>query len=225
MIESLYQVRYDVILMDCQMPEMDGFEATAHIVSQWAKEHRPRIIALTANAMEGDRKRCLDAGMDDYLAKPLRIPKLIEALRLSKKNETKYKVFKSTETESNPLDDAAVQRLYQLAGDEGLKFVIDTLTSYQNMSRDIIANLRRTIILQDAEQLEVQAQTLRSASAFVGARRLTMLCSELELRGCANEIDAAGPLLREVTAESKRVTAALEKQRLEMLHQQRNTGS
>jgi CheY-like chemotaxis protein len=78
-VESVERQTYDVILMDVQMPEMDGLEATRRIVSTWP-DHRPRIVAMTANAMQGDREMCLAAGMDDYVTKPIRIEALVGAL-------------------------------------------------------------------------------------------------------------------------------------------------
>ncbi len=79
-IQSLERQRYDVILMDVQMPEMDGLEATRQIVKRWSPESRPKIIAMTANAMAGDREKCLKAGMDGYISKPVRMHELSNAL-------------------------------------------------------------------------------------------------------------------------------------------------
>ena len=79
-IEALERQVYDVILMDVQMPEMDGLEASRQINARWDQAHRPRIIAMTANAMQGDRERCIAAGMDDYVSKPVRVDELIGAL-------------------------------------------------------------------------------------------------------------------------------------------------
>ena len=79
-IESIARQPYDVVLMDVQMPEMDGLEATRRIVSRWPDGDRPRIVAMTANAMQGDREACLAAGMDDYVVKPIRVDALVEAL-------------------------------------------------------------------------------------------------------------------------------------------------
>ena len=81
-VESVRRQTYDVVLMDVQMPEMDGLEASREIVSRWPDAAaRPRIVAMTANAMQGDREMCLAAGMDDYVTKPIRVDALVEALR------------------------------------------------------------------------------------------------------------------------------------------------
>jgi len=79
-IESIERQPYDVVLMDVQMPEMDGLEASRHIIAKFKPAERPRIVAMTANAMQGDREECLAAGMDDYVTKPIRVDALVEAL-------------------------------------------------------------------------------------------------------------------------------------------------
>ena len=81
-IECVARQPYDVVLMDVQMPEMDGLEASRRIVARWpSRAGRPRIVAMTANAMQGDREECLSAGMDDYVTKPIRVEALVQALR------------------------------------------------------------------------------------------------------------------------------------------------
>jgi signal transduction histidine kinase/DNA-binding response OmpR family regulator len=79
-IAALNRQVYDVVLMDVQMPEMDGLEATRQICARWKKGERPHIIAMTANALQGDREMCLEAGMDDYVSKPIRVLDLVQAL-------------------------------------------------------------------------------------------------------------------------------------------------
>ena len=81
-IECVQRQTYDIVLMDVQMPEMDGLEAAKEITKRWSAAERPRIVAMTANAMQGDREMCLAAGMDDYLTKPIRIERLVEALNV-----------------------------------------------------------------------------------------------------------------------------------------------
>ena len=79
-VESVRRQTYDVVLMDVQMPEMDGLDATREIAARWKPDERPRIVAMTANAMQGDREMCVAAGMDDYLTKPIRVDQLVAAL-------------------------------------------------------------------------------------------------------------------------------------------------
>jgi len=87
-IECVQRQAYDVVLMDVQMPEMDGLEAARRITARWKPDDRPRIVAMTANAMQGDREECLAAGMDDYLTKPIRVERLVEALNLVSARES-----------------------------------------------------------------------------------------------------------------------------------------
>jgi len=87
-VESVARQTYDVVLMDVQMPEMDGLEAARRITGRWTPDDRPRIVAMTANAMQGDREECLAAGMDDYLTKPIRVERLVEALNLARARES-----------------------------------------------------------------------------------------------------------------------------------------
>jgi len=79
-IECVARQTYDVVLMDVQMPEMDGLEASRQITARWPAAQRPRIVAMTANAMQGDREMCIAAGMDDYVTKPIRVDALVAAL-------------------------------------------------------------------------------------------------------------------------------------------------
>jgi CheY-like chemotaxis protein len=79
-IEAVERQRYDLILMDVQMPELDGLDATRRIVERMPTERRPWIVAMTANAMDGDRERCLEAGMNGYISKPIRVGELVAAI-------------------------------------------------------------------------------------------------------------------------------------------------
>ncbi|HKZ86476.1 MAG TPA: response regulator, partial [Anaerolineae bacterium] len=93
-IEAIERQTYDVVLMDVQMPEMDGLDASREINKRWPREQRPRIVAMTANAMQGDREMCLAAGMDDYISKPIRVEELVGALSqaatLGRRSEERY---------------------------------------------------------------------------------------------------------------------------------------
>ena len=93
---ALQRQPYDTVLMDVQMPEMDGLEATRLICAQWPKAQRPYIVAMTAHALTGDYEKCIDAGMDNYISKPIRLDKLVAALkraaRRSKRGSTRKKI-------------------------------------------------------------------------------------------------------------------------------------
>ena len=80
-LEMLRRQSYDVVFMDIQMPEMDGLEATRHIRQHWPESERPQIIAMTANAMPEDREKCLAAGMNHYMSKPVRLETIVQVLR------------------------------------------------------------------------------------------------------------------------------------------------
>ncbi len=86
-LEALTRKHYDVILMDMQMPIMDGITATQEVIQKWGK-NRPTIIAMTANVMAEDKKRCFDAGMDDFVSKPIAVEKLVDALLNCKKEQS-----------------------------------------------------------------------------------------------------------------------------------------
>ena len=82
-LDALQRQDYDVVLMDVQMPDMDGLEATRKIREQWQNEQKPWIVAMTANAMQGDREMCLAAGMNDYVTKPIRLEQVVASLKRS----------------------------------------------------------------------------------------------------------------------------------------------
>ena len=88
-LDALRREPYDVVLMDVQMPEMDGMEATTRILSEWSPQDRPTIIAMTANALAGDKERFLAIGMDDYISKPVSVEELSRALALVQVKENR----------------------------------------------------------------------------------------------------------------------------------------
>lgn len=233
--QALAQVRRlqpDVILMDIQMPEMDGLEATRRIRERWASEHKPWIVAITANAMQGDRDMCLDAGMNDYITKPIRIEKMIESLETassSLRGQTQAGVVESIDTpnlanaeavgqlsdESNQritgsvLDQKAISRLEQIAGDN-TAFLVDFIDTFLGSVPKVRVELQQSIDNHDADSLRRQAHTLKSNSASLGASHLEGLCKALEYAGKNGELENAQSQLDQIVDELEQVIPSLE---------------
>jgi CheY-like chemotaxis protein/HPt (histidine-containing phosphotransfer) domain-containing protein len=186
---ALEEQSYDVVLMDVQMPELDGLDASRRIHARWSADTRPRIIAMTANALPEDREACFAAGMDDYLAKPIRPYELAEALG---------RVRPGADGGSVNLEPAAVENLRELGGDEFLGEVIET---FLDDAPTLIATLRRSLEHGDAEELRRAAHSLKSNGQTFGARDFAGLCRQLEERAKRHELDGASGLIDRIEHE------------------------
>jgi signal transduction histidine kinase/DNA-binding response OmpR family regulator/HPt (histidine-containing phosphotransfer) domain-containing protein len=211
-IAALRERRYEVVLMDVEMPELDGLEATRRIHREW-RDQRPWIIAMTANAMQGDREKCLEAGMDDYLSKPIRAEELSKALARSEpiatdpdqgRTATEALVVSSDQTGTGDvLDPAALVQLRGMAGDASvMREIIDTfLESAPALVVDLAA--------EEPEQVRRAAHTLKSNARTFGATDLAALCQKVEELARAGELDGVRELTREVENKYERAAAAL----------------
>jgi len=227
-LEALWRQTYDVVLMDVQMPEMDGLEATRAICREWPPWHRPCIIAMTANVMKEDREECLAAGMDDYMGKPIQVGELVEALSkcqpLGEPAELPSDSAPTTEptpTDVRPfdgahvrlpddiLDPAAIENLQELAvGDAA--FLAELMDTFLADAPQLLADMRQAVERGDAARLRLAAHSLKSNSADFGAMTLSNLCRELEGLGRAGKLDGAAEKVTQAEAEYERVKAVLE---------------
>ncbi|MFN4260621.1 MAG: response regulator [Gemmataceae bacterium] len=183
-VTAAQQQAFDLILMDVQMPELDGLEATAAIRA-WERQHQqPRvpIIALTAYAMIGDRERCLRAGMDDYLSKPIQAAALYEAL------DRLVKGGAEIESANAPLLDRGAI-LAHVGNDEQL--LREILTLYQQDSARILADMRAAIDQHDPKRLQLAAHTLKGSLGLLGAHAAHAIAQQLEMRGRDGMMDDA----------------------------------
>jgi PAS domain S-box-containing protein len=200
-LAALERTPYDVVLMDVQMPELDGLDASRLICERWPPEARPRIVAMTANALPEDREACFAAGMDDYVAKPIRPDELAAALGrarpLAPDGRTAAK---------EAFDGAALENLRELGGDEFLAEVIDTFVAD---APTLLETLRRSLEEGETEELRRSAHTLKSNGATLGAEPFAELCRELEQRAKDGRLGDADSLVASIEQEYGRLRDAL----------------
>ena len=207
-IEALRRQPYDVVLMDMQMPEMDGLTATKLIQAEFLKT-RPRIIAMTANAMTGDREKCLTAGMDDYVSKPIRVGELREALARCKSVENDNKLEEGETLNNTAIDFSVLESLCEMAGEEAGLLLEEMIASYLNDTEVRLQAIANAITEADAESIFQAAHSLKSSSANLGAVNLARLCQELEQLGKDNSFHNTPELLSNAESEFQQVEQEL----------------
>ena len=208
-IQALERQAYDVILMDVQMPEMDGLEASRQICRRWPAGKRSRIIAMTANAMQGDREMCLAAGMDDYLSKPIRVPELVAALTRSAPPKAEEGV---TVSETAAVDGATFDELVASTGGDPA-FIQELIDTYLTDAPDLFGQMRSSLTANDADTFRRAAHSLKSNSASLGALTLSAMAKDLEMMGKAGTLGGVAAKLAAADVEYARVKIALEARR------------
>jgi signal transduction histidine kinase/HPt (histidine-containing phosphotransfer) domain-containing protein/ActR/RegA family two-component response regulator len=217
-LTSLEQKHYDLVLMDCQMPVMDGFEATAAIRTQEGVMRHTVIIAMTANALQGDREKCLAAGMDDYLAKPVTSNALLRMLAKWFPAPASMPSLQITEADipteaadpsSLVIDPSKIEFLKELGG-EGEENLLHTLVNlFFKDFPEYIKTLQKTIADNDPRQLRESAHAAKGACGNIGLMQLFQTCYELELLGRAGLTTGADDLVRRLEDEFIPASAAL----------------
>jgi signal transduction histidine kinase/DNA-binding response OmpR family regulator len=213
-LDALKRQHYDLIFMDMQMPEMDGIETTIKIRSSIPAAQQPRIVAMTANAMRGDRELCLEAGMDDYISKPIMVNALIDALKRTPASPARTEEPVSTDESSLPsdiIDENALKQLRGMLGKRVEELLPNLLESYISDSQVLIQSARESLANLDAEGLRRAAHTLKSTSANFGAWRVSAPCQELESRSKNAQFEGAQALLDQIEREQARAETALRK--------------
>jgi PAS domain S-box-containing protein len=190
--------RFEIVLMDVQMPGMDGFEATRRI-RDLEDRPQPYIIANTAHAMAGDRERCLSAGMDDYLSKPIQLHDLRASLRRA--------IGASAESSVDPLDTDRIAQIRSIGRDGLLEEMIGL---FLGETPDRIAEIRRAAEDGDDHALRTAAHTLKGSALALGAGAVASVCQELESMGEAGRLHDTGTAIDRLDTELERLRGVLE---------------
>lgn len=202
-LRSLESQRFDLVLMDVQMPELDGFEATRRIRSRETErgDHTP-IVAMTAHAMTGDRQRCLAAGMDDYLSKPIRSRELYAKIAEVMERQTATPAGDSTIASADDPTGPAVhweQAIEEMAGDEAL--LLDLAQTLVDDAPRLLLNIRRAVESKDPEEMRLAAHTIKGSVRPFAALRASEFAFRLENLARRGELASAPNVLEELERE------------------------
>ncbi len=211
-LKALEQKAYDILFLDVQMPEMDGLETARKIGERWPPEKRPRIIAMTGNALMGDREKCLRAGMDDYISKPVRIGELQAALERwgpvrGRTSETTFFSRQKLPPVDALLDQTIIAELREMPPSDGISMLQELIDLFLDGAPQRIAQIGRAI--DDPPNLAFYAHALKSMSLNLGAKRIVEITQQLEEMGRAGNVADARPLLKELESTFSQTKAHL----------------
>jgi CheY-like chemotaxis protein/HPt (histidine-containing phosphotransfer) domain-containing protein len=204
-LAALRRQDYDVVLMDVQMPEMDGLETARRIAAEPPRGQRPHIIAITANVLRADRDACLAAGMEDYLSKPI----LLENLRAALLRAAPPRAAAPAGEPDSVLDPVYLERLLELQRLSGCNVVSLIVNTFVTEGPRRLERMRSAIARGDRQDLMLLAHTLKGGSAQLGALRVAAVSRELEENAKEGRFDGAGEILDRLERELEAASAAL----------------
>jgi len=200
-LKALEQKSYDLLFLDVQMPEMDGLEAARQICQRWPRDRRPRIIAMTGNALMGDREKCLAAGMDDYISKPVRIGELQSALEKwgplsTRKTDTAFLLRTKAIPPEVFLDLAIISELREMPPSDGVSMLQELVDLFLTSAPRCLDQIGQS--LGDPESLAFHSHALKSMGLNLGAKQVVELSCKLEELGRAGNTEGAPALLEQL---------------------------
>ena len=225
-LSALRRQPYDVVFLDVQMPEMDGLETARRICAGWTEEERPYLIAMTANAMQGDRERCLEAGMNEYISKPVR---LSELARVLSESGTKKGQPESSSQDHAPrhskaagrpgktgtssaaavIDRRVLDRLRESIGED---MTPDLIVLFLEESQRQMGEMHSGFRDSSAEVVLRSAHSLKSSSALLGAMAFSGLCMKMEILARNQDLAAGEKLLSDLEKTYLEARIGLEKE-------------
>ncbi|NJR21312.1 MAG: PAS domain S-box protein [Richelia sp. CSU_2_1] len=200
--------KYDLVLMDCQMPVLDGYEATVRLRRREAADiadgkiqpqEKTIVIAMTANALKGDREKCLAAGMDDYISKPIAIEQLKSILENWSANlKIKLPTNRPEPQENSPIESAVdLKRLHEISGAD-LEFEREILQAFVTDAGSYLAAAKSAIAAGDAETVARRAHQIKGVSATAAVRLMPEIAAQLQNLAQSNDLEAAAQIIAEL---------------------------
>ncbi len=214
-IQAAAKKTYDIIFLDCQMPGVDGYEAVRRIREAEAGKQGTPVVALTAHAMASDREKCLAAGMDDYLSKPISLEEMGRTLekwssgRKVAEAPTRVATAAPEAAESETLDRSALFSL-RLLQDGSEDFVTDLIRTFKETTPKSLDRLAEAIVEKDGTVISDEAHRLKSGCASLGAKGMAAICLKLERVGEKRAFEKARALLKQLRAEYRKTLKELE---------------
>jgi signal transduction histidine kinase/CheY-like chemotaxis protein/HPt (histidine-containing phosphotransfer) domain-containing protein len=210
-LEALQRQRYDIIFMDIEMPELDGLETTKRIVSSRPPEKRPVIVGTTAYALGGESNRCISAGMDDYISKPIKIDELLDVLARWGGARRGDPIGSDTPGPvRGVLNKERVSEIVKVGGDKGTVILARLIATYLEGLPQALRDLDEGHRAQDAEQLVRASHRLKGASLNLGVDEVADLCRQMEAKGRQKKLAGADAILDELKEKCGRVQKELE---------------
>jgi two-component system, sensor histidine kinase and response regulator len=209
-LEALDRIPYDIVLMDCQMPELDGYAATKEIRRREGATRHTWVVAMTAHSLEGDRAKCLAAGMDDYVSKPVK-PDDIKAA-LERYEGALTAVPEVPEDLTGIIDLRALAGFRELDAEGGGGILVQLIQVFLENTPSVIAEARDALANHSSPGIARAAHTLKGSCSNFGASRMREACQTLEDAAGAGSLERAGPMIGSIEKEFACVRAALEKE-------------
>jgi CheY-like chemotaxis protein/HPt (histidine-containing phosphotransfer) domain-containing protein len=207
-LEAMLKHPYDLVLMDCQMPAMDGYEATRQLRRVQGARRHTWVVALTAHSLEGDRAKCIAAGMDDYLSKPMRTEDLRGALARFRRVQ---QIDQEGHTAPPAINAHSVNGLREL--DESGTILSKLIDLFFENTPVVLKEARAAVAAKNHPQLARAAHMLKGSCSNFGADRMREACVRLEQLACSEQLDGAEELLAEAEKEFNYVRLALQRER------------
>jgi signal transduction histidine kinase/DNA-binding response OmpR family regulator/HPt (histidine-containing phosphotransfer) domain-containing protein len=218
-VNTATHLPYDLILMDVLMPEMDGLDATRLIRERLPRARQPRIVAMTANALSGDRERCLAAGMDDYISKPIQLHELAKVIERNRPGAPAVSTDVTVETPALALSGAddelgydreVIDRFLSVAGPTGASMVLGAMI---DSAPGMLDGLQRAVAAADRKEIRRHAHSLKTNAKTVGANAVARQFHDLEQLGGSASLDAAAASTATASAAYRQLIEAMRRLR------------